>query len=159
MVLVILLLILWSVSAIYITHFLDKRKMKVAAIAYAVLYGYLVIWSWLIFSFDFAEYGFAPGRGGLLHGSKIYFSFLNLQEWLMQLPAGVLVAVVVAVCALAVSVLCYLLISGYRIYKELRRMFAKTARLRRRRTGCRTQRAIGEFYVYPIYLRNCRWND
>ena len=48
---VVLLLLLWSVSAIYITHFLDKRKMKVAAIAYAVLYGYLVIWSWLIFSF------------------------------------------------------------------------------------------------------------
>lgn len=156
---VVLLLLLWSVSAIYITHFLDKRKMKVAAIAYAVLYGYLVIWSWLIFSFDFVEYGFAPGAGELLHGSGIYVSFLNIQEWMMHLPAGVLVALAVAVSVLALSVLCYLILNGYRIYKELRRMFASPSRLRRHRADCGAKKTIGEFYVYPLYLRNCRLND
>lgn len=156
---VLLLILLWSICAIYIIHFLETHKMRVAAVAYAVLYCYLLVWFYAVVFFDLSEYGLTPGHMGHLHGSSLYFSFLELHARLGQLSAGVLEALAYAAVALALTVLWFFVISGYRLWREIRRLFAGRLRLRSpRREPVRPGR-VRLRLAYPIWLRHCRMND
>ena len=107
---IVLLMALLSLSAVYFTRLLQRKGMKTASVMVAVLYIYLIAWTYAIFILDVADLGFAEKETlvSLLHGSNIYHSFvqLNAQMALMPLPlleviAGVAAFVVLAGIAVA----------------------------------------------------------
>ena len=116
---VILLLLLWSLCAVYITRFLYKRNMKVAAGLYVVLYLYLTTWIFLISGWDFVQFGFVPDRYAELYAGDFYHSFTRLIEVFDKLPSGILIAIVGLCIALATSVIAFLVIGGVHLAKAI----------------------------------------
>lgn len=107
---IILLMILLSLSAVYFTRLLKKKGMGIAAITVAVLYIYLIVWTYMMFILDVADLGFIYGetRLSLIHGSNIYHSFTDLTARMSVIPLPflesiVLVAVIVLVAGFAVA--------------------------------------------------------
>ena len=101
---IIVLMILISLVSLYFTRFLSKRNMRAAAISVAVLYIYLVVWTYAIFILDIADLGFLEHETGLslLHASDIYHSFISLTSRMSVLSLPILKAIV-EVCILAVT--------------------------------------------------------
>ena len=107
---IILLMILLSLSAVYFTRLLSKKNMRAAAITVAVLYIYLIVWTYLMFILDVADLGFLSGETklSLLHGSNIYHAFVDLTAKMSVIPlpfleAIVLVAVIILIAGFAVA--------------------------------------------------------
>jgi hypothetical protein len=102
MILVIIALV--SLIAIYFTRLFFKKEMKAAALAVALLYIYLIVWTYAVFIIDIADLGFSDSetRLSLLHGSNIYHSFVDITLKTSVIPLGILEAFVVV---LAVAVI------------------------------------------------------
>ena len=94
---ILLLIFLLSLSAIYFTRLLTAKNMRAAAVSVAVLYIYLVAWTYAVFILDIADLGFSSSetRMKLLHGSDIYHSFVNLTDKMSAIPLVLLEAIVV----------------------------------------------------------------
>lgn len=101
---IVVLIALLSLSAIYFTRLLYHRNMKLASIATAVLYLYVVLWIYAVFILDLADLGFADVEThlALLHGSNIYHSFIQLTTQMSVIPLPMLKAIV-AVVALTLT--------------------------------------------------------
>lgn len=101
---ILLLIALVSLSAIYFTRLLSKKKMKAAAISVAVLYIYLIAWTYAVFVLDVADLGFSDTetRISLLHASDIYHSFVSITDKMSVIPLGLL-KVIVAIAALVLA--------------------------------------------------------
>ena len=93
---IILLIALISLCAIYFTRLLSKMKMKVAAIAVAVLYLNLIVWTYAIFVLDVANLGFSDQEThvSFLIGSDIYHSFVSITDRMSVIPFEMLEAIV-----------------------------------------------------------------
>ena len=93
---ILLLMILLSLSAVYFTRLLTKKNMKAAAISVAVLYIYMIAWTYAVFVLDIADLGFAERETqvSLLHGSDIYHSFVQLTARMAAVPYELLEAIV-----------------------------------------------------------------
>ncbi len=96
---ILLSIALLSLSVIYFTRLLSERNMKVAAIAVATLYFYIIAWIYAIFILDIADLGFSDTetRISLLHGSDIYHSFVDITEKMSVVPIEWLKAIVAVV--------------------------------------------------------------
>ena len=93
---ILLLMILLSLSAVYFTRLLQRNGMKTAAVTVAVLYLYLIAWTYAVFILDIADLGFAERETqvSLLHGSDIYHSFVQLTAKMAAIPFELLEAIV-----------------------------------------------------------------
>lgn len=142
-----------------VAHFLEKHRMRVAMVSYAVLCFYVFVWTVVLLTFDFGSGSFTGEDLSALRGSALFFSWEQLQEWAAALPEGALTSLTAVACALALTVLGYLAINGYRIYQVLYRLFSKRAHLHRSSPQEPAPREKRVHLVYPIWLRNCRLND
>ena len=95
---ILLLMILLSLSAVYFTRLLQQKGMKTASFMVAVLYLYLILWTYAVFILDIADLGFSERQTqvALLHGSNIYHSFVSITENMSVIPLELLEAIVVA---------------------------------------------------------------
>ena len=93
---ILLLMILLSLVAVYFTRLLQRRGMKTASVTVAVLYLYLIAWTYAVFILDVADLGFAEKETlvSLLHGSNIYHSFVQLNAKMALIPLPLLEAIV-----------------------------------------------------------------
>lgn len=156
---VVLMILLWCLSAVFITRFLERKKMKTAQIAYTVLFIYLLAWIFLIFVLDVKDYGFGPSgsKFGALYGSYSYQEFVNLAGALYQLPTSILVAIIVACVAIGASAITVVILGGIHFIKAIREL----AKHRREIGGtpkieyfiAKTRRGFSR-----IYIKNCRLN-
>ncbi len=96
---IVVLIALTSLCAIYFTRLLSKRNMRVAAVSVAVLYVYIIAWTYAVFILDVADLGFSETetRLTLLHGSDIYHSFVSLTDKMSVIPLALLEAIVAVV--------------------------------------------------------------
>lgn len=101
---IVVLMALISLTTIYFTRLLAKKGMRIASIVVAILYTYLIIWTYAVFIIDIADLGFSENetRISLLHGSDIYHSFVNMTSRMSVLSLPILKAIV-EVCVLAVT--------------------------------------------------------
>ena len=92
---IVLLMALLSLSAVYFTRLLQRKGMKTASVMVAVLYLYLIAWTYAIFILDVADLGFAEKETlvSLLHGSNIYHSFVRLNAQMAAIPLPLLKAI------------------------------------------------------------------
>ena len=106
---IILLITLISLCAIYFTRLLSKKDMRVGAIAVAILYLNLIVWTYAIFVLDVANLGFSDRETQIsfLTGSDIYHSFVSITDKMSVIPSELLEAIV------AVTVI--VLITGFAV--------------------------------------------
>ena len=104
---IVLLMALLSLSAVYFTRLLQRKGMKTASVMVAVLYLYLIAWTYAVFILDVADLGFSEKETlvSLLHGSGIYHSFVDLNAKFSLVPLPLLEAMVgVAVLVLMAGI-------------------------------------------------------
>ena len=123
---ILVMLGLLSLSAIYFTRLLYKRQFKVGAIFVALLFFAIVAWTYFLFIFDAADFGFTEvqSRESILFGSNIYSSFVDLNAEMALLPTSILQAIV-AVSMLAFSAAVIVVLDGLfrvaeKIYESLK---------------------------------------
>ena len=158
---IVLLIALWSLCAIYFTHLLSKKGMKVAATAVTVLYSYVLLWATLIFVIDIADLGFSmtATRESVLHGSAIYHSITGLAAKLFELPMDFLISIIIVSLVVAGSAFAVIFVGGFRASLEIARMvkgaYVKITRSYRVRVH-EIQRAHANVMLIKLYCRaNC----
>lgn len=156
---IVLLIVLWSLCAIYITHLLYQKNMKIAATAVAVLYTNIVIWTYLIFILDVANLGFKESRVADIVGSSIFHSFTDLRDLMSVMPQNLNIATASVSILIASSVLIQLIISSIRIYQAVVSHKKKSVQLSR--SGIRRLFEVPEIIKSnrKIYILHCRLND
>ncbi len=104
---VLIILVLLSLITIYFTRLLSEKRMKTAAISIAILYFYLIAWTYAVFFIDIAGFGFSNSetRLAFLHGSDIYHSFVSIADKMSVIPLEFLKAIVVVAIVLFVAAL------------------------------------------------------
>ena len=102
---ILLLMILLSLAAVYFTRLLQRNGMKTASIMVAVLYIYLIAWTYAVFILDVADLGFSEKETlvSLLHGSVVYHSFVDLNAMFSLVPLPLLVAMVVVAALVLIA--------------------------------------------------------
>ncbi len=107
---IVLLMALVSLSTIYFVLLLERKGMRTAATMLAVLFTYIISWTYAVFILDVADLGFTDVESGisLLHGSNIYHSFVDIAAKMSVIPlpfleAIVLVAIIVFMAGFAVA--------------------------------------------------------
>jgi|GEM_PF-2361310 len=120
---ILLIIVLWSLSAVFITRLLSKKGMKVASILYTALYAYIITWIYLIFVIDVADIGFvyADMRESLIYGSDIYHSFGKLYDTMYLLPEEVLTSIVCVSVVVLVASLVVVFVGGWQVSREIYR--------------------------------------
>ena len=156
---IVLMILLWCLSAVFITRFLERKKMKTAQIAYTVLFIYLLAWIFLIFFLDVKDYGFGftSSKFAALYGSYSYHEFVNLTQALYQLPAGVLVAIIVACLAIGISAISVVILGGIHIVKAIIELAKHSREIYGRPE---VEYSIAKVFMgfSRIYIKNCRLN-
>ena len=71
----------------------------------AVLYLYLILWTYAVFIIDIADLGFSEHQTqvALIHGSNIYHSFVRITESMSVIPLELLEAIVVVAVVVMVA--------------------------------------------------------
>ena len=158
---VLLLIGLLSLSAIYFTRLLSKKSMKVAAISVAVLYFYIIVWTYAIFILDIADLGFSDTESSIsiLHGSDIYHSFANITEKMSVIPFELLEAIVAVVVIILFASIAVTLHGLF----EITRAVVKAAKEKKRAASAEPARNKMLYYfgaIKPanIIRLNCRMN-
>lgn len=158
---VVLLMALWSLCAVYFTHLLSKKKMKIAAKAIVGLYSYVLVWAILIFVFDVADLGFSTieTSESILFGSSIYHSMIRFMAHLDELPPELLLAIVLNCLLLAIAAFSVIFVSGVRLTRVIYR-WVRDAHFRRLSVRFHEIRIqIRKFYdSIPLIKRFCRAN-
>ena len=156
---VILILLLWSLCAVYITRFLYQRNMKVAAAMYAVLYVYLTVWVFLVTGLDVFHFGLDAEATADLFAGDIYRSFAGVMQLFDKFPAEALLGIVFGCVALAISMIAFVVIGSV----QLVRAIANVLHGKALRGACKKER--NALYVHTtyaptrIYLQYCRLNN
>lgn len=156
---IVALILLWSLCAIYITRFLYTKKFKIAALAYSVLYCYVLFWIYSMFAMDMSQFGIEASRLGMLQGSNVYHSFQTLTDLFYKLPTNIVISLVTVCFAFCAALILLFIISGIQIYKEIRKIISSHMSLR--------QNKKDESVIYEnryicrkwLYLLNCRLNN
>ena len=156
---IILMILLWSICAVYITHLLEKKKMRAASIAYTVLFCYLLGWTYLVFFWDVFDFGLDLSRIAWLHGSQVFRAFVDIRDQMFEAPMWVLQNIVCLAVVFGISVIAYLIAAGIDIYGELRRICRRVAARRRPFTQRKYGYGPVTSYCERMYLRHCRLNN
>lgn len=158
---IVLLIALWSLSAIYFTHLLSKKGMKVAAGVVTALYAYVILWATLVFVIDIADLGFSTTqtRESLIFGSDIYHAITGLAARMYELPADLLVAIVMVSLLVAGSAFTVILVGGFRMTREICKLakhsYAKILMVYKERTNS-VRHLHGNVPLIKLYCRaNC----
>jgi len=157
---IILLMTLLSLSTIIFTRLLFKKQMKIASISLAVLYVYLIAWTYVIFIFDVADLGFSEVETNIarLHGGVVYHSFVQLAARMDCIPLpllGAIVEVVLLVLVLSIVVVVY---GGIETSREIIRSFRKKILTHHKKIKTSIKN-VGKFISHVSIIRmNCRAN-
>jgi hypothetical protein len=125
---IIALMLLWSLVAVSLVRFLYRKRMKWAALAYGVLYIILTAWMYFLFAVDVAHLGFGVSRLSVWNAGSIYSAFADVNARLFAVSEDWLIAVVFLCAAIAISVVCYLVISSVQLVKEIYRRVSRAKR-------------------------------
>ncbi len=122
---ILLLMVLVSLSTIYFTLLLEKKRMRTAAVMVVVLFSYIILWTYAVFIIDVADLGFAGAetQASLLHGSNIYHSFVDLTEKMSSIPRQLLDAIVFVAALVIVAGLTVVFHGVFEFAKELLKFF------------------------------------
>lgn len=153
---IIVLMLLWSLVAVSLVRFLYRKRMKWAALAYGALYITLTIWMYFLFAVDAAHLGFSsPSKLALWNAGNIYSAFADVNARLFAVSEDWLIAVVFLCIAVALSVVCYLVISSVQLVKELYRRAGRELHAVRRHalTVGTTYKAAAPQKIYLTYCR------
>ena len=158
---ILLLIVLTSLCAIYFTRLLSKKNMRAAAISVAVLYAYIIAWTYAVFILDVADLGFSETetRLTLLHGSDIYHSFVSLTDKMSAIPLAFLEAIVVV----ATIVLCASFVVAFHGLFEITKAVVKAAKENMTIPAAdseksKVQSIFGAIKTANIIRLNCRMN-
>ena len=148
---------LWSICAIYITYLLLKRNMKVAAVAYAALYTFILLWAFSVFVVDSMNFGInaVVNSPEIIYGGNMYDSFSYLSEAIYGLPTAFGTAVLYALITLAGSVVTVLLMSGYRAVKQICHLLKRAASYTPRNKYVEYRERVKSAYVSVDILKLC----
>ena len=157
---IILMIMLLSLSAIYFTRLLSKKSMRAASASVAVLYIYLICWTFAIFIIDISDLGFSDAETSvsLLHGSNIYHSFVRLTEQMSVVPLQVLNAIVVVVAVTLAAALIVVFHGLFEVTKQICKYVRESLRLFKNTDIWNTNLFEEPDIVYPILRMNCRAN-
>jgi hypothetical protein len=156
---IVLLMALWSLCAIVITHLLHERRMKVASVAVAVLFLSVVLWTYFVFILDVADFGFKESHISYMMGSDIFRSFTDLRDLMSEMPLDLHIATASVAILVAAFVLLELIISSIRICQAVISHAKKLVKLNNgaiKLTNCVHARIRS---VKKIYLLHCRLNN
>ena len=156
---VILILLLWSLCAVYITRFLYQRNMKVAAAMYAVLYVYLTVWIFLVTSLDVFHFGLDADATADLYAGDLYRSFAGLMQLFDQFSAEALLGIVFGCVALAISMIAFVVIGGVQLVRAIAKVLKGKALRKAVRKVRDVVRVHGTYAPTRIYLQYCRLNN
>lgn len=156
---VILILLLWSLCAVYITRFLYARGMKVAALVYTVLYVYLTAWVFLMSYMDVAQFGMVPDQYADLYAGDLYRSLAGIVALFDRLPAELLIGIVFACIAIGISLVAMLVISGVHLYKAIANVLKGKALCGAPKRERRPKPVRTLYAPTRIYLQYCRLNN
>lgn len=158
---VLLIMALVSLIAIYFTRLLSKKGMKAAALAVALLYFYLIVWTYAVFVIDIADLGFsdAETRISLLHGSNIYHSFVDITAKTSVIPLGFLESFVVV---LTLALVAGFAVAFHGIFEITKYVFSKQSRMKflaySRSFKHKIKSSLKELKPCEIIKINCRMN-
>ena len=157
---VLVLITLLSHSAVYFTRLLSKKNMRAAAISVAVLYMYLIAWTYAIFVIDISDLGFTEveTRISLLHGSNIYHSFVRLTTQMSVIPLSVLKAIVAVVALTLVAAFIVAFHGLFEITKQICKYVRESLKDFNRAFVHKIDTFSKPDIVYPILRLNCRAN-
>ncbi len=157
---IVLLILLWSLCAIYFAHLLSVKKMNIAAIAIIVLYTYVIAWIYAIFIIDVADLGFSDTESiiSLLHGSEIYHSFVNITDKMSGIPFELLEAIAVVAVIVLVSGLAVAIHGFFEITKAVICATKKMAAKKAKDLFCKVQNKPLHIFSGEIIRLNCRMN-
>ena len=155
------LIALWSLCAIYFTHLLNKKGMKIASSLVAVLYGYVLVWVYLLFFIDVGDVGFNLTK---MHESSpycgaIYRAFNSISVGMNGFSDQFLTAIIIISAVIAVSAFTVIISGSIRIAREVRRIVKELehkfnfANVKRRVTL-----SLAEYKDVPLIKRYCRAN-
>ena len=113
---IIVLMALLSLCAISFTYLLYEKKLKIGAIAVAILYFNIVAWTYLVFFVDVANLGFKESRSADLIGSVVFHSFSDFKELTSVMPTELHIATAFVAILVALIIILELVISSIRIY-------------------------------------------
>ena len=156
---VILILLLWSLCAVYITRFLYQRGLKIAALVYTILYVYLTAWVFLISYLDVAQFGFVPDQYADLYAGDLYRSLAGVVALFDRLPAELLIGIVFACIAVCISVVAMLVIGGVRLYKAIAVVLKGKALGGAAKREAKPKPVRIAYAPTRIYLQYCRLNN
>lgn len=161
---IILLIALWSFSAIYFTHLLFVKKMKVAAGLLATLYVYVLLWVYLLFVIDIGGVGFnlTVLRGNSILYGDVYRAFNAIAVNMNSLSNEYLISIVVISILIAFSSILVVLDGSVRISKEIynriSKYFASDIINNKEKLSISLRMKQVLFNNTPIIRMNCRAN-
>lgn len=156
---ILILIILWSLCAIYITHLLSKNNFKIATKAVCVLYTTIIVWTYIVFVFDVVKLGFKESNVAHLIGSNVFHSFTSLCELTSAMPIGLHKATASVAILVAACVIIALVFSGVRIYKEIVQSFKNKIKAEKIEEVVLILLTPLMFFARKIHILHCRLND
>ena len=156
---VLLLITLWSLSAIFFTRLFYRKRMFVAAVASTGLFLYVIGWFFSILILDMVDLGLPMEvtRETLVFGSDIYRSLTDFSQAMYTMPTELLLAIVMMGVLTIVISISVVFFGSYLVLREFIR-FLKSERLRRRasRPVAKTRRE--PYRTAPYFRLYCRAN-
>jgi len=162
---IILLIALWSLSAIYFTHLLFKKRMKIAAGFLALLYIYVLLWVYLLFIIDVGGVGFhlTVLRGNSILYGDVYRAFNAISVQMSSLSDQFLVSIIMIAILIAFSSILVVLDGTVKISIVIRNRIRKTV-VRdlvinsSRNSNCCLKPSHNIFETTPLIKMHCRAN-
>ena len=156
---VLLLITLWSLSAIFFTRLFYRKRMLVAAVASTALFLYVVGWIFSVLLLDMVDLGLPMEvtRETLVFGSDIYHSLTAFSQTMYAMPTELLLAIVLLGALIILVSISVVFFGGYFAVRELIR-FLHVERARRR--AARQTAAVRRepFRTAPYFRLYCRAN-
>ena len=155
------LIALWSLCAIYFTRLLHQKGMKIASSLVAVLYGYVLLWVYLLFFIDVGDVGFNLTK---IHESSpycgvIYRAFNAVSVNMNAFSDQFLAAIIVISAVIAVSAFTVIVSGSIRIAKEVRRIVKEHEhKFKLANTERGILFSLVEYKEIPLIKRYCRAN-
>jgi len=118
---IILLIAIWSLSAIYFTRLLFKKKMRVAAGLLTALYAYVLLWVYLLFVIDVGGVGFnlTVLRGSSILYGDVYRAFNTITVKMNSLSNEFLISIILISILIAFSSILVVLDGSIHIAKVI----------------------------------------
>lgn len=156
---IVLLLALMSLCAISFTYLLYKKNLRLGAVAVTFLYANIVLWTYMVFIIDVANFGFRESRSSDLLGSTIFRSFTELRDSMSVMPEGLHVATATVAILVAAIVILEFVISSIRIVHAISELYRKDSFHRKEKIIKKEKLFKRELPIFRIYLLHCRLNN